>query len=484
MLETPQREYRRKVEVVPAKNSEVHERKIKTIFDPVEIEKQRQREESLHRKKVAAYARVSTQLDEQQSSYETQIEFYTNFIKRNPKWDFAGIYSDEGITGTCLKNRTGFNKMIADAKAGKIDLILTKSISRFSRNTIDALTVTRELKAHNVEVQFEKEGISSMDPKAELIFTVMSCLAQEESRSLSENIRWGKKRSMEAGNVYVPYKSFLGFKKGENGLPEIVEDEAKIVRHIFKQFIIGMSPNAIAKELNGKKIKTVKGKKWTSYGINRILENEKYKGDARLGKTYTVDYLTKKKKVNNGEREQWYVRDSHDAIVDPRTFDLAQIELKRRSINRTGGRVYDSQYTGKVMCGVCGALYGHRVWHSGTKFAKCVWLCNDKYKTGETCKVPHMTDRRLDAGLIEAFNKLPVKKSELRKEYSEAFRQFIDDDPEAFEKGLKRTKISMDEAAPSYWGVLVDKAIIKPDKTIVFNFKNGAKVTVDINEKV
>ncbi|MBR3017276.1 MAG: recombinase family protein [Clostridia bacterium] len=382
-----------------------HKRQTTVVFDPEQAEKREYNTAVTRKKRVAAYARVSTEQDAQQNSYEAQISFYTDYIKSKPDWEFVKVYADEGISGTSYKKRDGFNRMVKDAEDGKIDLILTKSISRFARNTVDSLTITRKLKSVGVEVYFEKENISSMDAQAELIFTIMSSVAQEESRSISENVRWGKQRSMEAGKVYLPYSSFLGYTKGEDGLPRIVEEEAQIVRSIYTMFLGGMSLNSIADKLNTEGIKTPSGKKacrWTKDGIRRILTNEKYRGDARLQKTYTVDFLTKEVRVNHGERKQWYVHDSHDAIVSPETFDLAQKELARRTGRK--GRFYDSPFTGKIICGDCNGFYGHRVWHSNEPCRKNIWLCNDKYDGNTVCRPPKVTEEEIMAGFLKAVN--------------------------------------------------------------------------------
>ena len=396
------------------------------MFDPEKQEKQNFNITVQRKKRVAAYARVSTEQDAQQNSYEAQINYYSDYIQRKPEWEFVGIYADEGITGTSYKKRDGFNRMIEDAKAGKIDLILTKSISRFSRNTVDSLSVTRDLKAHNVEVYFEKENISSMDAQAELIFTILSSTAQEESRSISENVRWGKQRSMEAGKVYLPYSSFLGFRKGANGLPEIVEEEAVIIRRIYKRFLEGVSLNGIAGELMRDGIKTPKGKEtWTKDGVRRILTNEKYKGDARLQKTYTVDFLTKEVRKNNGEVKQWYVHDSHDAIVSPETFELVQKELTRRTGRH--GRFFDSPFTGKIICGDCGTYYGHRVWHSNESCRRNIWLCNDKYKGDRVCRPPRVTDEEIMRGFIIVGNRLLNQRPQYIDDYEHDMLPLIGD---------------------------------------------------------
>ena len=392
-----------------------HRRETTVIFDPDKVEEKVYSIASMHKKRVAAYARVSTEQDAQQNSYEAQIEYYTNYIQGKPDWEFVGIYADEGISGTSYKNRTGFNRMIEDAKAGNIDLILTKSISRFSRNTVDSLTVTRELKAKGVEVYFEKENISSMDKTAELVFTMLSSIAQEESRSISENVRWGKQRSMEAGKVYVPYSAFLGYEKGEDGLLKIVEEEAKIVRRIYKRYLEGASLNQIANELNTDNITTLKGNRWTKDGIRRLLTNEKYKGDARLQKTYVDDFLTKQVKINRGERKQWYIHDSHDAIVSAETFELVQKEIARRT--GRGGRYYDSPFTGKIICGECGSTYGHRVWHSNRACRENIWLCIDKVKGESKCKTTRIKDEEIERAFVIVENRLLEKRPDFISDY-------------------------------------------------------------------
>ncbi len=259
------------------------------------------------KKKVAAYARVSTDNDEQLSSFEAQRDYYLKYIKAKEEWDFVDIYTDEGISGTSTKNRDGFNRMISDALNGNIDLIITKSVSRFARNTVDSLSTVRLLKEKGVEIYFEKENIYTMDSKGELLITIMSSLAQEESRNLSENVTWGQRKRFADGKISLPYKQFLGYEKGEDGLPKIVEKEAKVIRQIYKAFLDGKTPSLIAKSLTVKGILTPSGKqKWQSSTVESILTNEKYKGDALLQKTFTTDFLTKKKKLNQGEVPQYY----------------------------------------------------------------------------------------------------------------------------------------------------------------------------------
>ena len=292
------------------------------------------------RRRVAAYARVSTEMEEQTSSYEAQIDYYTTYIRSRNDWQFAGMYADEGISGTSMKRREGFQTMIDDALAGKIDLILTKSVSRFARNTVDSLTTVRKLKDAGVEVYFEKENIYTFDAKGELLITIMSSLAQEESRSISENVTWGHRKRFADGKVMVPYKSLLGYKKGEDGSLVIDETQAPTVRLIYQLFLDGMAISEIKTELAARKILTPRGKEvWSTSTVRSILSNEKYKGDALLQKTFTTDFLTKKMKVNEGEVPQYYVTGNHEPIIAPRIWDQVQYELTTRHGNISSAKV-------------------------------------------------------------------------------------------------------------------------------------------------
>ena len=258
------------------------------------------------KRKVAAYARVSTDHEEQQSSYEAQVDYYTTYIQGRDDWEFVSVYADEGITGCNTKKRDGFNSMVEDALAGKIDLIITKSVSRFARNTVDSLTTIRKLKEHGTECYFEKENIWTFDGKGELLLTIMSSLAQEESRSISENCTWGQRKRFQDGKVTVPFGRFLGYDRGEDGNLVLNEDEAQIIRRIYGLFLQGRSPYAIAKVLTSEGIPTPgKKKTWSASTVKSILTNEKYKGDALLQKVYTEDFLTKKKIKNDGPVPQY-----------------------------------------------------------------------------------------------------------------------------------------------------------------------------------
>lgn len=363
-------------------------------------------------RRVAAYARVSTDSDEQFTSFEAQVDYYTRQIAANPDWTMVEVYTDEGITGTNTKKRDGFNHMIADALAGKIDLIITKSISRFARNTVDTLTAVRQLKDKGVEVFFEKENIYTMDSKGELLITIMSSLAQEESRSISENVAWGKRAKCEEGKVYLPYKQFLGYEKGPDGQPRIVEDQAETVRLIYKLFLDGLMPSGIAKKLTERGIPSPAGKPvWYSGTVESILTNEKYKGDALLQKTFCVNFLTKEMKRNEGELPQYYVEQSHPAIISHEVFDEVQQELKRRREARYVGR--SGCFSSKIICGECGSYYGRKVWHSTDKYRTVIWRCQHKYDNGEPCKTPHVTEDQIKAAFVDEMNRVIANKDQV-----------------------------------------------------------------------
>lgn len=377
-----------------------------TIIEPIRQKTGSAAAGTAEKLRVAAYARVSTEQDEQQSSYEAQVDFYTHYIQSNPNWEFVSVFADEGITGTNTKKRDGFNLMIQKAMNGEIDLILTKSISRFARNTVDTLQTVRNLKAAGVEVIFEKENLHTMDPKCEVMLTIMSSLAQEESRSISENVRWGKQKSMRDGKVTLAYSHFLGYKKGKDGRPEIVEEEAVIIRQIYDLFLKGKTINEIVAILTKMRVPTPTGKaKWSVSTVKSILSNEKYKGEALLQKTYTVDYLTKEVRKNNGEVASVRVYNSHDPIIEPEVFDRVQEMLaeytKRRAKVRT-----KHPFAGKLICGDCGEFYGHKVWRlRSTGEHYDVWYCNHKYDGDEVCDSPRLRETEVK----EAFGKMLQK---------------------------------------------------------------------------
>lgn len=383
----------------------------------------------LSKRKTAGYARVSTDKDEQFTSYEAQVDYYTKYIKQHSEWEFVKVYTDEGISGLNTKKRDGFNEMISDALAGKIDLIITKSVSRFARNTVDSLSTIRNLKERNVEVYFEKENIWTFDGKGELLITIMASLAQEESRSISENVTWGQRKRFSDGKISLPYKSFLGYERGEtkDDPPVVNHEQAKLVRRIYSLFMYGQTPGAIARLLTSEMIPTPSGKeKWGATTILSILSYEKYRGSARLQKSFTVDFLTKKMKSNEGEVPQYYIEESHEAIIDPIEWDAVQEEMKRR---REIGRAYSSKsvLSSKIVCGDCGELYGLKTWHSTDKYKTVVWQCNRKYeKRKKKCLTPHLTDAEIKERFVKVFNNMISNKKQIISICREVNNRFSD----------------------------------------------------------
>jgi len=417
----------------------------------------------LSKRRVAAYARVSTDSDEQFTSFEAQVDYYTRQITANPDWTMVEVYTDEGISGTNTKKREGFNRMIADALAGKIDLIITKSISRFARNTVDTLTSVRQLKEKGVEVYFEKENIYTMDSKGELLITIMSSLAQEESRSISENVAWGKRAKCEEGKVYLPYKQFLGYEKGADGLPQIVEEQAKTIRLIYSLFLEGLMPSGIAKRLEAMRILSPAGKqRWQTSTVESILKNEKYKGDALLQKTFCVDFLTKKMKRNEGELPQYYVEQSHPAIVSSEVFDEVQQELKRRRDARYVGR--SGCFSSKIICGECGSYFGRKVWHSNDKYRTVIWRCQHKYNNGEPCKTPHVTEDQIKAAFVAEMNRLIANKEQVLADIRMLIATLIDtrdleERETAAVKKVEAVSESMRKLVDAYAHALIEQAV-------------------------
>lgn len=364
------------------------------------------------KRRVAGYARVSTDSDEQFTSYEAQVDYYTNYISNRADWIFVGIYTDEGISGTNRKHREGFNSMVKDALDGKIDLIITKSVSRFARNTVDSLTTVRELKDAGVEVYFEKENIWTFDSKGELLITIMSSLAQEESRSISENVTWGHRKRFSDGKVSIPFGNFLGYDKGPDGNLVVNKEQAKIVKKIYRYFLEGNTPYRIAKMLTEEGIPTIQGKKkWSAGPVKNILTNEKYKGDALLQKSFTVNFLTKEKKINEGEIPQYYVEKNHEAIIEPKVWDFVQNLIENKP------RYNNDIFSSKIVCGCCGSFYGAKTWHSNSKYKRTIWRCNNKYsEKGKPCKTPHLYEEDIKKAFIDSVNKLVINKGHIIKD--------------------------------------------------------------------
>lgn len=361
--------------------------------------------------KIAAYCRVSTDSDEQATSYEAQVEHYKSFISRNDEWEFAGIYADDGISGTNTKKREEFNRLIEDCMLGRIDMVITKSISRFARNTLDCLKFIRQLKDKNIPVFFEKENINTMDSKGEVLLTIMASLAQQESESLSKNVKLGLQFRYQNGQVQVNHNRFLGYTKDEDGKLVIEPKEAKVVRRIFYEYLHGYSLKNIADGLQKDGILTGAGKeKWRAETVRGILCNEKYAGDALLQKTYTIDVLNKKRVANKGIVPQYYVENSHEAIIPRNLFMQVQEEMLRRSNLHAGRdnkrRCYSSKYalSGKVFCSKCGDTYRRISWNNRGK-RTVVWKCATRVEGGpKACNGEIIQEEELHRSVMEAIN--------------------------------------------------------------------------------
>ena len=364
-------------------------KKVVRLMEPEVVLKSEQVKTKYRRTRVIAYCRVSTKEEEQLNSYENQLKHYTDVITENPDWEFVGIFADKGISGTSVKKRDEFNKMIRFCKRGKVDMIMVKAISRFARNTVDCLKYTRILKDIGVDVFFEEQNLHSTQPGAELYITIYGCMAQNESENLSANVIWGKLQSAKEGKVSFVYSQTLGYRKGADGNPEIDEEQAVIVRFIYESFLSGEGLETIAQHLNDSGIPGVRGGKWGVSTIRSILTNEKYKGDAIINKTFVVDCLTKKVKKNNGERPKYYVENNHPAIIDATTFARVQEEVARRSTKRQSYRKgqgeikmrYSAKYalTQVMVCGECKSPYRRYTWiKNGEK--KRVWRCECRTK--------------------------------------------------------------------------------------------------------
>lgn len=387
-----------------------------TVIPPI-AEMQGERRIDMRPKRVAAYCRVSTDREEQEHSFETQKAMYTEMIMMKPTWQMAGIYADEGITGTVAKKRPGFMKMIEDCRKGKIDMIVTKSVSRFSRNNLDCLMYVRELKQLGIPIIFEKEGINTIQVSSELLLTLFGALSQAESESISMNVKLGIRQSLKNGNVRFSYKTFLGYRKGADGQPEIVPEQADIVRRIYNDFLAGATYLEIAKRLTEENVPTMGGgNRWFSERIKSILKNEKYKGDALLQKTYITDPISKRVKKNNGELPMYYVENSHPAIIERRIFDRVQEEIARRAgkkkVKQTGTKTELGRYSGKyaltelLYCGECGTPYRRCTWSRDGK-KKIVWRCVSRLDYGKKyCKnSPSVEESRLHNAIAAAITK-------------------------------------------------------------------------------
>ena len=373
--------------------------------------------------RVAAYCRVSTDQEEQENSFKNQVDYYTRYIASHPEYELAGIYADEGISGTNTKKREEFKRMISDCETHKIDMVLTKSISRFARNTQDCLENYRKLKNLGVVVVFEKENIKSTETTGELLLTILSSLAQDESRNISENTKWGIRSKFQKGIPHDNASKFMGFDKGSDGRLVVNEEEAKLVRRVYREFLEGFSCSTIAARLNEERIPGVSGEpKWISPTIEGMLKNEKYMGDSLLQKHITMDFLTKKQVRNEGQIAQYYVKDSHIGIIPRDEWNAVQQELERRRSykeeHKLGHYGYGSElrpFSCKIICGKCGSIYGRKTHYN--RPGKTYWQCNTRCNEGpKSCKAENVPEETIHRVFIDAWNTV-VSEREKKEQY-------------------------------------------------------------------
>ena len=403
-------------------NSTATDRKIKII--PPKANMNTEKKKKVKKINVAAYCRVSTAQEDQETSYEAQVAYFTKLITENPSWNLAGIYADDGISGTDMKKRDNFNAMMERClqKDGDIDLILTKSISRFARNTVDCLSCIRKLKERNIAIYFEKEHINTLESTGELLITILSSQAQEESRNISENVKWGLKRKYEKGEMLV--RRMFGYGKGTDGQLYIIPEEAEVVRLIYGKYLEGESLNSIARILKEKGIKTIRGNtEWNVNSIRTILINEKYIGDAMAQKTFTIDYLTKTRKENQGELQKYYVENTYEAIIPREVFYKVQEKLHQRAnIYKKSSKLKTEskgKHSGKyalskiTICKECGCEYRRQIWSKyGEK--KAVWRCENRLRNGTRyCKEsPTIEENVLHRAVLHAINQVLENKGD------------------------------------------------------------------------
>jgi len=384
--------------------------------------------------RVAAYCRVSTDDEEQLTSYEAQQAYYTDKIMTNPHWTMAGIFADEGRTGTSAAKRPEFLKMIRKCRQKKIDLVLVKSISRFARNTVDCLNYIRALRTLGIAVIFEKENINTLDSDSEMLITMMGAFAQAESESISENVKWGVKQAMREGKVSIQYKHLYGYERGEDGKPRIIPEQAEVVRQMYDSFLAGHSIRMIKAELEKQGVLTSKGGTiWSESVIRSILKNEKYCGDVLRQKTYTQDCISHKQLRNEGQLPMYLIQDNHEGIVSRDKFNAVRAEFARRSAGRapsqkmapSGRSCYSAKYalTERLICGECGTLYRRCVWtKKGQKIA--VWRCASRIDYGKKyCHdSPTIYEKPLQAAILAAINTVMEQKNLLVGQIADTMR--------------------------------------------------------------
>lgn len=384
--------------------------------------------------RVAAYCRVSTDDEEQLTSYEAQKAYYTDKIMTNPDWTMAGIFADEGISGTSTAKRKEFNRLIRSCRQGKVDVIMVKSISRFARNTLDCISYTRMLQALGIAVIFEKENINTLEMDSELLITMMGAFAQAESESMGSNIRWGMREAMRQGKASIRYDNLYGYEKGEDGKPKIIPEQAEVVRRIYESYLAGQSLRMIRDALEQDGIPNIKGvASWHPAVLQSILANEKYCGDVLRQKTFIENTISKRVRKNTGQLPMYLIQNHHEGIVSREMFNAVQAELARRNAGKapsqkqvpTGRAKYSAKYalSDRIICGECGSLHRRCVWtHHGQR--RIVWRCVSRIDYGSRyChEAPTLDEKPLQDAILASINSVMSRKDILIGQIADAMR--------------------------------------------------------------
>ena len=462
------------------------------IVIPAKVETPQEQERKRHLR-VAAYCRVSTDSEEQLSSYENQLAYYTEKIMKEPGWTMAGVFADEGITGTSTCKRKEFLRMIRQCRQGKIDMILAKSVSRFARNTVDTLNFTRELRGLGIPVIFEEQNINSIYPESEFLITLHGAFAQAESESTSSRVRWGKRQAMKSGHVTMQYKQLLGYEKGPDGKPRIVPEQAEAVRFIYDRYLAGDSIQEIKAALEGREIPTVSGKKeWMGSHIRSILTNEKYCGDVLLQKTFIADCISKKVIPNTGQLPKYLIQNHHEGIVSRETFDAVQLEMARRNAKvgatrkstPTGRGKYSGKYvlSNLLFCGECGTAYRRCVWtQHGIK--RPVWRCVSRLDYGKKfcTHSPTLDEEPLQQAILAAVNAVMADHDALTQQLTAAMERELAPIP-----GESMSLADIDRALEELSGrfnALLAEASANPTEDYTERFRELSESTAQLRER-
>ena len=462
------------------------------IVIPAKVETPQEQEKKRHLR-VAAYCRVSTDSEEQLSSYENQLAYYTEKIMKEPGWTMAGVFADEGITGTSTCKRKEFLRMIRQCRQGKIDMILAKSVSRFARNTVDTLNFTRELRGLGIPVIFEEQNINSIYPESEFLITLHGAFAQAESESTSSRVRWGKRQAMRSGHVTMQYKQLLGYEKGPDGKPRIVPEQAETVRFIYDRYLAGDSIREIKAALECRKIPTVSGKEvWMGSHIRNILTNEKYCGDALLQKTFIQDCISKKVIPNTGQLPKYLIQNHHEGIVSRETFDAVQLEMARRNAKAgatrkstpTGRGKYSGKYalSNLLFCGECGTAYRRCVWtQHGVK--RPVWRCVSRLDYGKKfcTHSPTLDEEPLQQAILAAINAVMADHDALTGQLTAAMEREL-----APTLGESMSLADMDRALEelsTQFNALLAEASANPAEDYTGRFRELSEATAQLRER-